>query len=55
MFLEELEKLEDTRADINIRYNLMDMTFLTMSDVLCGTNGGKAIQIFGEGQIDWLR
>jgi predicted transposase YbfD/YdcC len=54
-FLEEIENLEDIRADINIRYDLTDIIFLTMAGVLCGASGWKAIQMFGEGQIDWLR
>jgi len=41
--------LEDTREDINIRYDLTDIIFLTSSGVLCGANGWKAIKMFTEG------
>ncbi|MCP4321003.1 MAG: ISAs1 family transposase [Alteromonadales bacterium] len=54
-FLNEIEKLEDHRVDANKDYDLIDIVFLTMSAVLCGAKGWKAIQIFGEYQLDWLR
>ncbi|MCP4325360.1 MAG: ISAs1 family transposase [Alteromonadales bacterium] len=54
-FLNEIEKIEDHRVDANKDYDLTDIVFLTMVAVLCGAKGWKAIQIFGEYQLDWLR
>jgi len=54
-FLNEIEKLEDLRSDANKDYDLTDIVFLTLAGVLCGAKGWKAIQIFGEYQLDWLR
>ncbi len=34
---------------------LNEIVFLTMAAVLCGAKGWKAIQIFDEYQLDWLR
>ena len=53
--LEQIESLTDQRQDINLDYELADIVFLTMVAVLCGAKGWKAIKIFGEAQIDWLR
>jgi predicted transposase YbfD/YdcC len=53
--LEQIEELTDERKDINLEYDLADIVFLTMVAVLSGAKGWKAIKIFGEAQIDWLR
>ena len=52
---EEIEKVEDNRVDANKDYELADIIFLTIAAVLCGAKGWKAIKIFGEAQLDWLR
>ncbi len=54
-FIEEIESIEDHRVDANKEYELADIIFLTIAAVLCGAKGWKAIKIFGEAQIDWLR
>ena len=54
-FLEQIELLSDERTDINKDYELADIVFLTMSAVLSGAQGWKAIKIFGDAQLDWLR
>lgn len=54
-FLEQIESLSDERTDINKDYELADIVFLTMSAVLSGAQGWKAIKIFGDAQLDWLR
>ncbi len=54
-FLKEIEKFEDHRVDANKDYELVDIIFLVISAVLCGAKGWKAIEIFGETQIEWLR
>jgi predicted transposase YbfD/YdcC len=54
-FIAHFENLEDSRTDINKHYDLLDMVFLTMSAVLSGAKGWKAIHIFGVAQLAWLR
>ena len=54
-FLELCENIEDSRTDINKHYDLLDIIFLTMSAVLSGAKGWKAIHIFGVAQLEWLR
>lgn len=54
-FLEQIESLTDERQDINKDYELSDIVFLTMAAVLSGAKGWKAIKIFGDAQLDWLR
>jgi hypothetical protein len=54
-FLELCENIEDNRIGINKHYDLLDIIFLTMSAVLSGAKGWKAIHIFGVAQLEWLR
>ena len=54
-FLEQLESLDDSRTDINKEYELADIVFLTMAAILSGAKGWKAIKIFGDAQLSWLR
>jgi predicted transposase YbfD/YdcC len=54
-FLELCENIEDNRTDTNKHYDLLDIIFLTMSAVLSGAKGWKAIHIFGVAQLEWLR
>ena len=55
LLLEQIESITDQRKDINKEYNLADIVFLTMAAVLSGAKGWKAIKIFGDAQLDWLR
>lgn len=50
-----LAGLPDPRTPINIRHNLMDVVFLTFAAVLSGASGWKAIEVFGDAQLAWLR
>jgi len=52
---QDIESIEDHRVDVNKDYELADIIFLTIAAVLCGAKGCKAINIFGESQLDWLR
>jgi len=54
-FLEHLDILTDSRTDTNKDYELSDMVFLTIAAVLSGAKGWKAIKIFGDAQLPWLR
>ena len=49
------KSLQDGRTDINIQYELLDIVFLTLVAILCGAEGWKDIQRFGESKLDWLR
>ncbi len=53
--ISHLETLNDPRTDINVKHDLIDVVFLTLSAVLSGADGWKSIQEFGELQLDWLR
>ncbi len=50
-----LENITDHRHDINLKHNLVDVIFLTLSAVLSGATGWKFIQEFGDSQLTWLR
>ena len=52
---QDIETIEDHRVDANKDYELADIIFLTIAAVLCGAKGWKAIKIFGEAQLDWLK
>ncbi|PCJ46333.1 MAG: ISAs1 family transposase [Gammaproteobacteria bacterium] len=54
-FITHLDKLEDSRKDINKNYELVDIVFLTMAAILSGAKGWKTIKIFGDTKLDWLR
>ncbi len=49
------KSLQDGRTDINIQYELLDIVFLTLVAILCGAEGCKDIQRFGESKLEWLR
>lgn len=53
--LKHLEIISDPRTDINIKHNLIDVVFLTLSAILSGATGWKSIEQFGIHQLDWLR
>ena len=53
--IKHLEQIEDPRTDINLKHDLIDVVFLTLSAVLSGADGWKSILEFGELQLDWLR
>ncbi|MBU1619875.1 MAG: transposase family protein [Gammaproteobacteria bacterium] len=54
-FINYPDHIEDHRKDINKEYDLGDIIFLTMAAVLAGADGWKAIKIFGDSKLDWLR
>ena len=53
--LQRLDNITDPRKDINLKHELVDVIFLTLSAVLSGATGWKSIQDFGETQLEWLR
>ncbi len=50
--ISHLEQIEDPRTDINVKHDLIDVMFLTLSAVLSGADGWKSIKEFGEMQLD---
>ena len=54
-FIHHFEQLKDSRSDINLEYDLVDIIFLTMSALLSGAKGWKDIELFGHAKLDWLR
>ncbi|MDP7592771.1 MAG: transposase family protein [Litorilituus sp.] len=54
-FIVHPEEIEDNRMDINKSYDLVDIIFLTMAAALSGAEVWKAIQLFGDAKLDWLR
>ena len=46
------KSLQDGRTDINIRYELLDIVFLILVAILCGAEGWKDIQRFGESKLE---
>lgn len=53
--ISHLGTINDPRTDINVKHDLIDVVFLTLSAVLSGADGWKSIQEFGELQLKWLR
>jgi len=54
-FIDHFSSIEDPRTDINVKHDLLDVLFLTVSAVLSGAEGWKDIKDFGDNKIDWLR
>jgi predicted transposase YbfD/YdcC len=52
---QDIKSIQDHRVDANKAYELADIIFLTIAAVLCGAKGWKAIHIFGEAQLEWLK
>ena len=53
--LTHLASIEDPRSDINMKHDLLDILFLTVSAVLSGAEGWKDIKEFGDEKLAWLR
>jgi predicted transposase YbfD/YdcC len=54
-FLTHFAELEDGRTDINVKYELLDVVFLTLVAVLAGAEGWQDIERFGDAKLEWLR
>jgi len=52
---QDTASIEDHRVDANKSDELADIIFLTIAAVLFSAKGWKAINIFGEAQLDWLK
>jgi len=54
-FIDFFGELPDPRKDINVKHNLLDIIFLTITGVVSGCEGWKDIYDFGLAKLDWLR
>ncbi|MDQ7048546.1 MAG: ISAs1 family transposase [Enterobacterales bacterium] len=54
-FIDHFTSIEDPRTNINVKHDLLDVLFLTVSAVLSGAEGWKDIKEFGDNKLDWLR
>jgi len=51
-FIDHFSALDDLRKDINIRYDFLDIVFLTVCAVVSGAEGWKDIKQFGDKKIE---
>ncbi|ECA3794692.1 transposase family protein [Salmonella enterica subsp. enterica] len=54
-FIDHFSVLDDSRKDINIMYDFLDIVFLTVYVVVSGAEGWKDIKQSGDEKIEWLR
>jgi len=54
-FLDHFAELPDPRSDINRKYALLDIVFLTVTAILSGAEGWSDIEKFGKTKLPWLR
>lgn len=47
--------IEDPRMDINVKHDLLEVLFLTVTAVISGCEGWKDIYDFGQAKLSWLR
>lgn len=54
-FIDYFISVEDPRSDINVKHELLDVIFLTITGVISGCEGWKDLHEFGCSKLDWLR
>lgn len=54
-FIDYFGEITDPRKDINVKHNLLDVVFLTITGVISGCEGWKDINDFGREKLSWLR
>lgn len=54
-FIDYFGSIQDPRKDINVKHDLLDVIFLTITGVVSGCEGWKDIHEFGCTKLDWLR
>lgn len=54
-FIDYFGVVTDPRKDINVKHELLDVIFLTITGVISGCEGWKDIHEFGCSKIEWLR
>jgi len=53
-FIAHFYIIEDPRKDINVKYDCIDILFLTFSAVVSGAEGWQDIENFDHNKLDWL-
>lgn len=48
-------EIEDPRQDINLKYDLLDIIFITVVGILSGAEGWSEIQEFAQTKQEWIR
>ena len=54
-FIDYFGAISDPRKDINVKHNLLDVIFLTITGIISGCEGWKDIYDFGCAKLSWLR
>lgn len=54
-FIDYFGEITDPRKDINLKHDLFDVIYLTITGVISGCEGWKDIYDFGIAKLDWLR
>lgn len=54
-FIDYFGEISDPRKDINVKHNLLDVIFLTITGIISGCEGWKDIYDFGCAKLSWLR
>lgn len=54
-FIDYFGEIIDPRKDINVKHDLLDVIFLTITGVISDCDGWKDIYDFGIAKPDWLR
>ena len=54
-FVDHFSHIEDPRKPINLKYDFLDMLFLTVAGVVSGAEGWSDIVDFGYNKLDWLQ
>jgi len=54
-FIDYFGAVNDPRKDINVKHELLDVIFLTITGVTSGCEGWKDLYEFGCAKIEWLR
>jgi len=55
IFIDCFKEIEEPRTDINVKHNLLDVIFLTITGIVSGCEGWKDIYEFGVAKLAWLR
>lgn len=53
-FIDYFGEIPDPRKDINVKRNLLDVIFLTITAIISGYEGWKDIYDFGRVKLSWL-
>lgn len=55
LLLNVFSNITDPRKDINLKYDLLDIIFLTLVGILSGAEGWSEIHQFADNKLQWLK